>query len=107
MTRRRAAAPYATALFALAKERDQTELVGRELGDAAATFESIAALTAEERGALSAKLGKALGSRQVVLEDIVDRTMLGGCIVESGSIVLDGSLEGQLDRIRRRLAHHG
>ena len=33
MTRRRAAAPYAKALFALAKEGNHTELVGRELGD--------------------------------------------------------------------------
>ena len=31
-------------------------------------------------------------------------TMVGGFIVESGSVVLDGSLEGQLERIRRRLA---
>jgi F0F1-type ATP synthase delta subunit len=30
--------------------------------------------------------------------------MLGGFVVESGSIVLDGSLEGQLERMRRRLA---
>jgi len=37
---RRAAAPYAKALFALAKERNQTGLIGRELGDVAATFES-------------------------------------------------------------------
>jgi len=42
--RRRAAAPYAKALLALAKERDETELIGRELGDAAATFESVAEL---------------------------------------------------------------
>ena len=40
MRHRRAAVPYAKALFALAKERNQTELVGRELGDLAATFES-------------------------------------------------------------------
>jgi hypothetical protein len=33
VTQRRAAAPYAKALCALAKERNQTELVGRELGD--------------------------------------------------------------------------
>jgi F0F1-type ATP synthase delta subunit len=32
VTRRRAAAPYAKALLALAKEGNQTELVGRELG---------------------------------------------------------------------------
>lgn len=179
MKRRRAAAPYAKALFALAKERDQTELIGRELGDIAATFESVAdlrdffaepwvpatakrtvatevaqrsslsrlttdflvlvaerghapdleaiaekyqklmdedlgrvrarirtavPLTDEERAMLSSKLGQALGGRQVVLEEVVDRTMLGGFIVESGSVLLDGSLEGQLERMRHRLA---
>ena len=45
-----------------------------------------------------------LGGRQVVLKEVVDRTMLGGFIVESGNMVLDGSLEGQLVRMRRRLA---
>jgi len=175
---RRAAAPYAKALFALAKERNQAELVGRELADVAATFESnldlrdffarpwtsatakrtvatevaqrsglskltsdfvalvagrgrgdhleaiaekyqklldedlgrvrahlptAVLLTDEERAVLSAKLGHMLGARQIVLEEVVDRAMLGGFIVESGSAVLDGSLEGQLERIRRRL----
>jgi F-type H+-transporting ATPase subunit delta len=179
MKQRGAAAPYAKALFALAKERNQTDLVGRELADAAATFErdldlrdflarpwipatakravatevarrsglskltgDFLALVAEhgrvdhlqvivekyeklldkdlgrvrgrvrtavpltdaERGMLSAKLGQMLEARQVVLEEVVDRAMLGGFIVESGSVVLDGSLEGQLERIRRRLA---
>ena len=179
MKRRRAAAPYAKALFALAKERNQTELIGRELDDVAATFESdldlrdffarpwipatakrtVAAevahgsglsklasdflalvagrgradhleviaekyqrlldedlgcvrahvrtavpLSDEERGLLSAKLGQVLGGRQAVLTEVVDRAMLGGFVVESGSIVVDGSLEGQLERMRRRLA---
>lgn len=179
MKSRRAAAPYAKALFALAKEHNETELVGRELGAMTATFDSdpdlrdflarpwitamvkrtvaveiaqrsglsklsgdflalvaargradhIAAiaekyqqlldedlgrvrarirtavpLTDEERETLLAKLGPALGGRQVVLEQVVDPTMLGGFIVESGSVVLDGSLEGQLERMRRRLA---
>jgi hypothetical protein len=39
--RRRAAEPYAKALCTLARERNQTELIGRELGDAAVTFESV------------------------------------------------------------------
>lgn len=179
MKHRRAAAPYAKALFDLAKERNQVDVVDRELGEAAATFESdlglrdffarpwtpaavkrtvamevaqqsglskltgdflalvagrgrtdhleaiaekyrklvdedlgrararlrtAVPLTDEERHMLSAKLGQGLGSRQVVLEEIVDRTILGGFIVESGGLVLDGSLEGQLERMRRRLA---
>jgi F-type H+-transporting ATPase subunit delta len=63
-------------------------------------------LTDQEREMMSAKLGKVLGSRRLVLEEIVDRGMLGGFLVESDSVVLDGSLEGQLDRMRRRLASH-
>ncbi len=167
---------YAKALLAVAKERDQTEVVSRELGDIAATFESdgelrdffarpwipatakravttevaqrsdlskltndfladrgrtdylkaidekyqklldadlgrvrahvrtAVPLTDAQRGLLSAKLAQALGGRQAVLKEVVDRAMLGGFIVESGSVVLDGSLEGQLERLRRRLA---
>jgi len=176
---RRAAAPYAKALFALAKERDQTELIGRELGDVAAMFandldlrdfldrpwtpaamkrtvatevaqrsglskltgdflalvaergradhlEAIVEkyqklvdedlrrvradirpavpLTDDERRTLSGKLGHTLGDRPVVLEEVVDTAMLGGFIVETNSVRFDGSLEGQLERIRRRLA---
>jgi F-type H+-transporting ATPase subunit delta len=179
MKHRRAAASYAKALFELAKERNQTELVGRELGDLAATFESdvdlrdffarpwtpatvkrtvatevaqrsglskltsdfvalvagrgrtdhieaiaekyrklldeslgrvrasvrtTVSLTDEERRMLSTKIGQVRRSRQVLLEEIVDPTMLGGVIVESGGVVLDGSLEGQLERMRHRLA---
>jgi F-type H+-transporting ATPase subunit delta len=61
-------------------------------------------LSDDDRRALSVKLAHALGARRVVLEEVVDRMMLGGVIVESGSVLLDGSLEGQLDRMRRRLA---
>jgi F-type H+-transporting ATPase subunit delta len=184
LKQRRAAAPYAKALFALAKERNQTQLIGRELDAVAETFardaelrdffaqpwiqatarrkmaaeiarrsgfskltgdflalvaqrgwpraasadhlQSIAReyqklgdqdlgrvrarvrtavpLTDEDRGMLSAKLGQTLGGRQVLLTEVVDPAMLGGFIVESGTLILDGSLEGQLDRMRRRLA---
>jgi ATP synthase delta (OSCP) subunit len=41
----------------------------------------------DERRRLSAKLGRALGGRYVVLEEVVDPTMLGGFVVESGSMV--------------------
>jgi F-type H+-transporting ATPase subunit delta len=175
--RRRAATPYAKALFALARERDQAELVGRELADAVATFGSAAdlrdffarpwipaavkravatevaqssglskltsdflalvaergrtdhlaviadkyqklldqelhrlcarvrtavPLTDEARGTLSAKLEQVLAGRPVLLEEI-DPKMLGGFVVESGGVVLDASLEGQLEKMRRHL----
>lgn len=179
MKSRRAAAPYAKALFALAKERNQTERVGRELGDLATTFDNdpvlravlarpwitpaakraavmeiaqrsglsklvgdflalvaergrgdhlaaivekyeqladedlgrvraqvrtASALGDEEREMLTARLLRVLGGRQVVLEEVIDPAVLGGFTVESGSVLLDGSLAGQLERLRRRLA---
>jgi len=176
--RRRAATPYAKALFELARERDQAELVGRELDDAVATFGSAAdlrdffarpwipatakravamevaqrsglskltsdflalvaergrtdhlpviadkyrkfvdedlhrvcahvrtavPLTDEARCMLVAKLEQALGGRHVQLEETVDPTMLGGFIVESRGVLVDASLEGQLEAMRRHL----
>lgn len=73
----RAAAPYAKALFALATESNQTELVGRELGDVAATFEG-----------------------DLDLRDFFARPW----IPVTARRILDGSLEGQLEWMRRRLA---
>jgi F-type H+-transporting ATPase subunit delta len=179
---RRAAASYAKALFAVAKERNQAEVVSRELGDMAETFESDAdlreffsrpwvppptkravamevarrsdfsrlasdflgllaergrtdylraidekyeklldadlgrvrvqvrtpvPLTGAQREMLSSKLAEALGGRHAALAEVVDRGLLGGFIAESGSVVVDGSLEGQLERMRRRLASGG
>jgi F0F1-type ATP synthase delta subunit len=34
----------------------------------------------------------------------VDATLLGGFIAQVGSLILDGSLDGQLARLRERLA---
>jgi F0F1-type ATP synthase delta subunit len=34
----------------------------------------------------------------------VDRTLLGGFVARVGSFVLDGSLDGQLQRMHERLA---
>ncbi len=49
MKQRRAAAPYAKALFALAKERNQTELVGREFGFSKLTSDFLALVAAHGR----------------------------------------------------------
>ena len=60
------------------------------------------ALTDGDRAALSEKLRRALG-KQVVVEEVVDRNLLGGFVAEIGSLVVDGSLDGQLARMRERL----
>ena len=69
-----------------------------------ARVKSTVPLTAQEREALAARLSRALGVNQVLLAEEVDPTLLGGFIAEVGSLVLDGSLDGQLARIHQRLA---
>jgi F-type H+-transporting ATPase subunit delta len=78
-------------------------LVDAELGRARAQVRTAVALTAGEKQQLSGKLERALGKR-IILEEQVDATLLGGFVAQVGSLILDGSLDGQLARMRQRLA---
>ena len=78
-------------------------LVDAELGRARAQVRTAVALTDGEKRALSGKLEHALGKR-IILEEQVDATLLGGFIAQVGSLIFDGSLDGQLARMRQRLA---
>lgn len=78
-------------------------LVDAELGRARAQVRTAVALTGAEKEQLSGKLERALGKR-IILEERVDATLLGGFIAQVGSLILDGSLDGQLARMRQRLA---
>lgn len=79
------------------------DLVDRDLGRVRARVRTAVPLNDDERGMLVARLQRALGGNEVVLEETVDRGLLGGFIAESGSYLVDGSLEGQLGRMRERL----
>jgi F-type H+-transporting ATPase subunit delta len=61
-------------------------------------------LTDGDRTALTAKLSSVLESKQVVLDEVTDRSLLGGFVAEIGSLIVDGSLDGQLARLRHQLA---
>jgi F0F1-type ATP synthase delta subunit len=39
-----------------------------------------------------------------VIDETVDKNLLGGFVAEIGSLIVDGSLDGQLARMRQRLA---
>ena len=78
-------------------------LVDAEHGQARAQVRSAVALNDTEKQELSARLERALGKR-ILLEERVDATLLGGFIAQVGSLILDGSLDGQLARLRQRLA---
>lgn len=78
------------------------DLVDADAGRVRARVRSAIALTEQERSGLASRLGAAVG-KTVVVEDRVDRELLGGLVAEVGSLVADGSLDGQLARIKERL----
>jgi F-type H+-transporting ATPase subunit delta len=78
-------------------------LVDAELGRARAQVRTAVAFTDAEKQQLSTRLERVLGKR-IILEEQVDATLLGGFIAQVGSLILDGSLDGQLARMRQRLA---
>jgi F-type H+-transporting ATPase subunit delta len=77
--------------------------VDEDLGQARATVRTAAPLTDAEKRELGRRLEGALGKR-ILLEERVDPTLLGGFVAQVGSYIVDGSLDGQLARIRERLA---
>jgi F-type H+-transporting ATPase subunit delta len=62
------------------------------------------ALTDSDRRALADRLSRALDGKQVVIDEVIDQHVLGGFVAEIGSLIVDGSLDGQLARMRQRLA---
>ena len=72
-------------------------------GRARARVRTAVALTDADRNALAARLQRALGGKQVVIEEVLDKSLLGGFVAEIGSLIVDGSLDGQLARMRERL----
>jgi F-type H+-transporting ATPase subunit delta len=80
------------------------DLVDESLGRVRAEVRTAVPLTDSERQQLADRLARGLGGKQVILQEVVDPELLGGFIAQVGSRVLDGSLDGQLARIRERLA---
>jgi F-type H+-transporting ATPase subunit delta len=77
--------------------------VDEELGQARAVVRTAAPLTDAERQELARRLEQALGKR-ILVEERMDPTLLGGFVAQVGSYIVDGSLDGQLARMRERLA---
>lgn len=78
------------------------DLVDADLGRVRAQVRTAVALTDGEKGQLVRRLQAELG-KQILLEERVDTTLLGGFVAQVGSLILDGSLDGQLARMRERL----
>jgi F-type H+-transporting ATPase subunit delta len=73
-----------------------------EQGVADVTVTSAAALDAGQQQALSAALARRL-KRTVRLHCVTDPALIGGAVVKSGDLVIDGSLRTRLERIAYEL----
>lgn len=70
-----------------------------QLGRIRVVVTSAFALSADQQKSIAAKLGQTLG-KEVVLEEKVDPSLLGGILVRVGDQVFDGSVLGKMSAIR-------
>lgn len=78
------------------------EDLNQQLGIADAEITTARNLSTEERAELERDLARATGKKIKARYD-ENRAILGGVIARVGSTVFDGSVKGQLERIRRQL----
>jgi F-type H+-transporting ATPase subunit delta len=79
-----------------------TQDLNQRLGFAEADFITARELRPEERAELEADLARVTG-KKIRGRYEQDRSILGGVIARVGSTVYDGSVRGQLERIRQHL----
>jgi F-type H+-transporting ATPase subunit delta len=82
---------------------DSEKELNRRLGFAEAHITSARELSSAERRALESQVEKLTGSK-IRARYGRDESILGGAIVQVGSTIYDGSVKGQLERIREELA---
>jgi len=83
--------------------QDCEKELNRRLGFAEAHITSARELSSAERRALESQVEKLTG-RKIRARYGRDESILGGAIVQVGSTIYDGSVKGQLERIREELA---
>jgi|SRR5579863_2962690 F-type H+-transporting ATPase subunit delta len=83
-------------------EQFEKELDAR-LGFAEALISSARQLGEEERRALEAQIAKATG-KKVRASYGLDPSLLGGAVVRVGSTIYDGSVKGQLEKIKEAIS---
>jgi F-type H+-transporting ATPase subunit delta len=82
---------------------DFIELANEERSVAQAQVYSVRPLTEDEREAVSSAFAAKVGKRTLRIENIVDRSVLGGIKLRIGNRIFDGSVSGKLERLEREL----
>jgi F-type H+-transporting ATPase subunit delta len=78
------------------------ELVDQKAGNVRAQVTSAVKLDASQTRSLEATLGQITG-KHVLLETKVDEALVGGAVTRIGSMVYDGSVRSQIERLRESI----
>ena len=103
---------YARALFEAAQDAKRVDIVDRDLGAFAEALDGSPELAAFlgnpqiERAAKIEVVGQIeqASGRTVEATRNVDPSLIGGMILQAGSLRVDASVRGRLERLRRELA---
>jgi F-type H+-transporting ATPase subunit delta len=79
------------------------ELANEFKSVAEAQVYSVRPLTEAEREAISASFAEKVGKKTLRIENIVDRSILGGIKLRIGNRIFDGSVSGKLERLEQQL----
>ncbi len=79
------------------------QLLDERMGLVAADVRSAQALTDSQRQAIETQVSR-LAGKKAKLKFSTDPALIGGVVARVGSTVYDGSVRGQLDRLKARLA---
>jgi F-type H+-transporting ATPase subunit delta len=79
------------------------QLLDERLGYVAADVRSAKELTESQRSALETQLSR-LSGKKARSKFSIDPALIGGVVARVGSTVYDGSVRGQLERLRTKLA---
>lgn len=101
-------------LFLLLIDRNREELtsevieqfinmMNEEKGIAEATVYSVVPLSEEEMANLSNVFAKKLNKNKLILNNIVDESVIGGVKLRVGNTIYDGTVKGKLERIERSI----
>lgn len=83
-------------------QQQYTDLVSIAKAIVTANVTTAIALTDDQKSSLTTALETRLGQK-VVLEETVDPTLIGGAIVKTGDLVIDGTAKGRIEKLTTAL----
>ncbi len=79
-----------------------SKLLSESRGELVAEITSAKPLTKEQLNNISSSLGRVTG-KKITIKEKVEKKILGGMIVKIGSLMLDDSVDGKLERMKLHL----